>query len=183
MDYTTLPAGARIIDGKLFLPANAEEVVGQKLFVRLKAHGDVPAGAPSMLAVPAPVLLDNTPIGSSGVALSKVVAAVALPAFAPVAVIDWIAYPLDAGNRSHAYAFSGFTTEPAGMGERCQLRAIGVISAPAGITLIPAQHYLAGINGVLVTQEEPTAAFTRIIGFALSSNEMRVLNLPPIFRA
>jgi hypothetical protein len=182
MDFTTLPAGARIIDGKLYLPANAEQVAGMQLMVRRKAHGDVPAGAPSAISVPLPVLTGENN-GAPSPVVNQVTAAVALPVFTPVAVIDWLAYPFDSANRSHAYAFSGFTTEAAAAGSPCQLKAIGVLMTPPQVVLTPAQHYLGGFKGRLVTEEETGASFVRVIGFALSSNELRVLNLPPIFKA
>ena len=92
----------------------------------------------------------------------------------PVAVINNLAYKLDASNPLHQFAFVGFTEASSVTGQPCFIKQIGEIYL-FGWGLIPNQQYLAGVNGTIITDNVSVSNFTKIIGYATSSNTLQII--------
>jgi hypothetical protein len=92
----------------------------------------------------------------------------------PIALVNDLAYKLDASNPLHQSAFVGFTETSTIIGSPCTIKQIGEVTL-LGWGLIPNQQYLAGINGTLITENLSSSNFTKIIGYATSSDTLQII--------
>lgn len=176
VNYKPLPVGTRIDDGMLHIPMQAGMLAPQRVFVRVRATIGQAASAP--VSNEFALVVGDAPVG---VSLETSVAAMSIPAFCPVAVIDGRAYIFDPANTGHAYAFSGFTTNAVATAEPCYVKTLGILELPPTTLLIPGTRYMADGRGGLTNIATPDHAFTLIIAYALTTHVVRILNLTPIF--
>jgi hypothetical protein len=92
----------------------------------------------------------------------------------PIALINNLAYKLDASNPLHQFAFVGFTEASSLIGQSCTIKQIGEVTL-LGWDLIPNQHYLAGTNGTLIIENLSGSNFTKIIAYATDSNTLQII--------
>jgi len=92
----------------------------------------------------------------------------------PIALVNDLAYKLDASNPLHQFAFVGFTEASSVMGQTCTIKQIGELYL-SGWGLTPNQHYLAGVDGALITDNSSNSNFTKIIGYATTSNKLQII--------
>lgn len=97
-----------------------------------------------------------------------------IPSHTPVAIVDDLAYKLDPSNILHQFAFVGFSENGTSTGQNCQIKQIGEVTL-IGWGLIPNQQYLAGVNGTLITENLSDSNFTKVIGYATSSNTLQII--------
>ena len=93
---------------------------------------------------------------------------------APIAIINNLAYKLDASNPLHQFAFAGFTEASSISGNICTIKQIGEVTL-VGWGLIPNQQYLAGINGTLIKSNLSVSNFTKVIGYATTANTLQII--------
>jgi hypothetical protein len=98
----------------------------------------------------------------------------AIPSFTPVAIYNNLAYKLDASNPLHQFAFVGFSVNGTNIGGNCKIKVLGEMIL-VGWGLTPNQHYMAGINGTLVTTNYSISNFTKVIGYATDSNTLQII--------
>lgn len=113
------------------------------------------------------------PQGPQGGILFKI-SGESIPSHTPIALIDNLAYKLDSSNNLHNFAFVGFSENGTSIGQTCQIRQIGEVFL-SGWGLIPNQQYLAGIGGSLITENLSDSNFTKIIGYATTSNTLQII--------
>lgn len=113
------------------------------------------------------------PQGLQGGVLVKI-SGESIPSHTPVVIINNLAYKLDSSNSLHKFAFVGFSENGTSAGQNCQIKQMGEVSL-IGWGLIPNQHYLAGINGTLITENVSDTNFTKVIGYATSSNTLQII--------
>lgn len=101
------------------------------------------------------------------------IAAETIPSYMPVAIINNLAYKLDASNVAHQFAFVGFSTNGTAVGQICIIQQAGELVL-AGWGLLPNQHYLAGANGSLILENNSATNFTKVIGYALNANTLLI---------
>ena len=92
----------------------------------------------------------------------------------PVAIINNLAFKLDASNPLHQFAFAGFTEASSTIGNLCTIKQIGEVTL-VGWGLTPNQHYLAGANGTLITSNISSSNFTKVIGYATTVNTLQII--------
>ena len=92
----------------------------------------------------------------------------------PIAIINNLAYKLDASNPLHQFAFAGFTEASSIIGNPCTIKQIGEVTL-SGWGLTPNQQYLSGINGTLITSNVSVSNFTKVIGYATTSNTLQII--------
>lgn len=98
-----------------------------------------------------------------------------IPSYTPVVTIENMVYKLDPTNIEHQFAFCGFSTNGTSEGEICNILQEGELEL-LNWGLIPGQHYLAGPNGTLITQNNDINSFTKVIGYAVSSDKLKIIN-------
>lgn len=129
--------------------------------------------------VSTPINLEVSEMGSQGIpgptggTLVKV-SAESIPSHTPVVIINNLAYKLNSSNPLHQFAFVGFSENGTSIGQNCQIKQIGELFL-FGWGLIPNQHYLAGINGTLITNNLSTTNFTKVIAYATDSNTLQII--------
>jgi len=92
----------------------------------------------------------------------------------PVAIINNLAYKLDSSNPAHQFAFAGFTEASSITGANCTIKQIGEVFL-GGWGLTPNQHYLAGIDGTLITNNVSASNFTKVIGYATTADTLQII--------
>jgi hypothetical protein len=92
----------------------------------------------------------------------------------PVALLNNLAYKLDASNPLHQFAFVGFAETSTIVGGQCTIKQIGEVIL-LGWGLIPNQQYLAGINGTLITENLSSSNFTKVIGYATTADTLQII--------
>jgi len=92
----------------------------------------------------------------------------------PIAIIDNLAYKLDSSNPAHQFAFAGFSEASSIIGADCAIKQIGEVFL-GGWGLTPNQHYLAGINGTLITNNISISNFTKVVGYATSTETLQII--------
>ena len=113
------------------------------------------------------------PQGLQGGVLVKI-SGESIPSHTPVALVNNLAYKLDASNPLHQFTFVGFSENGTSTGGSCQIKQIGEVVL-MGWGLIPNQHYLAGVNGTFITENLSTTNFTKVIGYATDSNTLLII--------
>lgn len=88
----------------------------------------------------------------------------------PVAVVGGLLYKLNATDPTHQFAFVGFSETSGTIGQQVRVNSTKI--SLQGWGLIPGQHYLAGVDGQLVTDNVTPGAFTKVIGYAADANTM-----------
>jgi hypothetical protein len=112
--------------------------------------------------------------GKDGVYLLEKVSAENIPSYTPIAIIDNMAYKLDASNSTHRFAFVGFSTNGTLTGEVCKIQQIGELTL-VGWGLQANTHYLSGTNGTLILQNNSISNFTKVVGYATSANTLQII--------
>jgi len=102
------------------------------------------------------------------------IAAESIPSHTPVAIVNNQAYKLDVSNPLHQFAFAGFSLNGTSAGFECIIKQSGEVYL-GGWGLIPNQHYLAGINGTLITNNLSATNFTKVIGYATTSDSLQIV--------
>ena len=102
------------------------------------------------------------------------VSAEPIPSYTPVAIYNNLAYKLDASNPLHQFAFVGFSLNGTNIGQNCEIQVLGEITL-VGWGLIPNQQYLAGVNGTLITDNTSISDFTKVIGYAVTSDKLEII--------
>lgn len=92
----------------------------------------------------------------------------------PIVLVNNLAYKLNSSNPLHQFAFVGFSEASSLAGQNCQIKQIGEVVL-MGWGLIPNQHYLAGVNGTLITNNLSSTNFTKVIGYAVDSNTLQII--------
>ena len=99
----------------------------------------------------------------------------AIPSHTPVAIVDNLAYKFNSANPNHQFAFAGFSINGTSAGEQiCNIIDSGEIEL-SGWGLVPNTHYLAGINGTIIMENTSSTNFTKIIGYARTSNILEII--------
>ena len=111
--------------------------------------------------------------GLTGGSIIKV-SAESIPSYTPVAIVNNLAYKLDSSNPLHQFAFVGFSENGTSIGQNCNIKQIGEVFL-FGWGLIPNQHYLAGVNGTLITNNLSATNFTKVIAYATDSNTLQII--------
>lgn len=112
--------------------------------------------------------------GDSGDSFLFKISGEAIPSHTPIAIVDNLAYKFDASNLDHTFAFVGFSVNGTNVGENCKIQQLGEIEL-AGWGLIPNQHYLADYNGLLAVENNSFDKFTKVIGYATTSNSLQII--------
>jgi hypothetical protein len=102
------------------------------------------------------------------------VSAESIPSHTPVAIYNNLAYKLDASNPLHQFAFVGFSINGTSAGQTCEITQSGDVQL-IGWGLTPNQHYMAGINGTLITNNSSSFNFTKVIGYATDSDTLQII--------
>jgi len=102
------------------------------------------------------------------------ISAEAIPSYTPVAIYNNLAYKLDASNTNHQFAFVGFSTNGTIAGQTCLIQQIGELEL-IGWGLTPNTQYLAGTAGTIVTNNTTPNNFTKVIGYATTSNKLQII--------
>jgi hypothetical protein len=102
------------------------------------------------------------------------VSAESIPSYTPVAIYNNLAYKLDASNPLHQFAFVGFSINGTSTGQNCEIKQLGELTL-YGWGLTPNQQYLAGINGTLITENLSSSNFTKVIGYAVTSDKLEII--------
>jgi hypothetical protein len=97
-----------------------------------------------------------------------------IPSHTPVVLINNLAYKLDSSNPLHQFAFVGFSENGTSTGQNCQIKQIGEVTL-FGWGLIANQHYLAGEEGMLITDNLSNTNFTKVIGYATTTNTLQII--------
>jgi hypothetical protein len=102
------------------------------------------------------------------------VSAEPIPSYTPVAIYNNLAYKLDSSNPLHQFAFVGFSVNGTNIGENCEIKQLGELILD-GWGLIPNQQYLAGVNGTIITNNTSNSNFTKVIGYAVTSDKLEII--------
>jgi hypothetical protein len=97
-----------------------------------------------------------------------------IPSHTPVAVVNNLAYKLDSSNASHKFAYVGFSTNGSSLGQNCIIRQFGEVEL-IGWGLTPNQHYLVGVGGSLIIENNSPTNFTKVVGYATNSNTIKII--------
>jgi hypothetical protein len=97
-----------------------------------------------------------------------------IPSYTPVAIIDNLAYKLDASNPLHKYAFAGFSLNGTNVNQYCHIKESGEVTLQ-GWGLFPNTQYLAGANGTIITENTSNTNFTKIIGYARDEDTLEII--------
>jgi len=99
----------------------------------------------------------------------------AIPSHTPVAIVNNLAYKLNASNPLHQFAFAGFSSNgTSAENQVCNIIDSGEIEL-TGWGLIPNTVYLSGVNGTMITENTSDTNFTKIIGYARTSNILEII--------
>lgn len=98
----------------------------------------------------------------------------AIPSYTPIAIYNNLAYKLDASNLSHQFTFAGFSTNGTSLGQLCRIQQIGELTLQ-GWGLTPNKQYLAGTSGAIVLDNISLNNFTKVIGYATTTNTMQII--------
>ena len=104
-----------------------------------------------------------------------------IPSHTPIALINNIAYKLDASNVLHQFAFVGFSINGTLAGQTCIIQQTGQLELN-GWGLESNKQYLAGENGTIILNNISDTNFTKIIGYAIDSNTLKILNYSSILK-
>jgi hypothetical protein len=102
------------------------------------------------------------------------VSAESIPSHTPVAIYNNLAYKLDASNTLHQFAFVGFSKNGTSVGQECIIQQVGEVEL-IGWGLIPNKQYLAGTNGAIVLDNITLNNFTKVVGYATTSNTLQII--------
>ena len=102
------------------------------------------------------------------------VSAEPIPSYTPIAIYNNLAYKLDASNSLHQFAFVGFSTNGTTTGQICKIQQFGELEL-LGWGLTPNTQYLAGTRGVIVSNNIISLNFTKVIGYATTSNTLQII--------
>lgn len=97
-----------------------------------------------------------------------------IPSHTPIAVVNNQAYKFDASNINHQFAFAGFSKNGTTSGQTCLIQQQGEIEL-VGWGLIPNQQYLAGTSGAIVVDNVISVNFTKVLGYATTSNTLQII--------
>jgi hypothetical protein len=97
-----------------------------------------------------------------------------IPSYTPVVILENKAYKLDASNPLHQFAFAGFSKNGTLSGDICEIQERGEIEL-SNWGLTPNKQYLAGVNGTLILTNNSNLNFTKILGFATSTNKLLII--------
>jgi hypothetical protein len=97
-----------------------------------------------------------------------------IPSYTPIAVYNNQAYKLDASNPLHQFAFAGFSVNGTILGEQCKIQQVGELTL-LGWGLIPNSQYLAGTSGAMVLDNIATNNFTKVLGYATTSDTLEII--------
>ena len=102
------------------------------------------------------------------------VSAESIPSYTPIAIYNNLAYKLDASNSLHQFAFVGFSTNGTTTGQICKIQQFGELELLGwGLTLNT--QYLAGTSGAIVLNNTISTNFTKVIGYATTSNTLQII--------
>ena len=104
------------------------------------------------------------------------IAGESIPSHTAIALFDNKAYKLDPSNSAHQFAFIGFSLNGSSIGQECIIKESGEVYL-SGWGLVQNQHYLAGINGTLITNNSSTTNFTKVIGYATTADSLKIVTL------
>jgi hypothetical protein len=153
------------------------KVYSEPLPFKVKIYTDNPDGVSVIKPKPLNVsfaLTKDGKDGKDGVYFLEKISAESIPSFTPIAIINNLAYKLDASNLQHQFAFVGFATNGTLIGETCKIQQIGELVLQ-GWGLRPNSQYLAGTNGTLILQNISNSNFTKIVGYATSVNSLQII--------
>lgn len=111
--------------------------------------------------------------GDSGGIIEKI-SGEDIPSHTPIVLINDTAFKLDSSNPLHQFAFVGFSTNGTSIGQICNIKQVGEVVL-VGWGLIPNQQYLAGVNGILITENLSDSNFTKVIGYATNSDTLQII--------
>lgn len=133
-------------------------------------------GATGLVINISPALLEiiNSAIQPDNVNTIERISGESIPSYTPVAIYNNLAYKLDASNPSHQFAFVGFSKNGTISGQNCIIQQTGEMTL-AGWGLIPNKQYLASTNGTMVLNNTVPANFTKVIGYATTSNTLQII--------
>ena len=97
-----------------------------------------------------------------------------IPSYTPIAIYNNLAYKLDASNPLHQFAFVGFSVNGVATGQECKIQQIGELEL-IGWGLTPNTQYLAGTLGAMVTNNTIPNNFTKVIGYATTTNTLEII--------
>jgi len=97
-----------------------------------------------------------------------------IPSHTPVAVINNLAYKLDPSNPQHQFAFYGFSTNGASIGDILRIQVVGEIELQ-GWNLIQGKHYLSGPSVILITDNTYPNNIKKIVGYAITTDRLRII--------
>lgn len=90
----------------------------------------------------------------------------------PVALINNKLYKYNSLNPDHMFAFVGFTKQSGTLNTSVQVEDKFISLSGWGLT--PNTIYVAGPNGTLLTQNNISGSFTKVLGFAESTNDLLI---------
>lgn len=102
------------------------------------------------------------------------ISAEAIPSHTPIAIIGDFAYKLDASNSAHQFAFAGFSINGTSQDQYCHIQEKGEITL-SGWGLTANAQYLCGASGTLILQNISPTNFTKIIGYARTSDTLEII--------
>lgn len=97
-----------------------------------------------------------------------------IPSHTPIAIVSNKAYKLDSSVVSHQFAFVGFSINGTTTGEECVIQEYGEVSL-TGWGLQENSHYLVGVSGSLILDNTSSSNFTKVVGYATSSDSLKII--------
>ena len=98
-----------------------------------------------------------------------------IPSYTPIAIVDNKAYKFDASILAHKFAFAGFSTNGTTIGQNCIIQQKGELNL-SGWGLIPNSQYLASNAGLMVLDNTNISNFTKVIGYATTSDTLLIID-------
>ena len=98
-----------------------------------------------------------------------------IPSYTPVAIVDNKAYKFDASIIGHKFAFAGFSTNGTAAGQNCIIQQKGELFLN-GWGLVSNAQYLASNNGLMVLDNINPNHFTKVIGYATTSDSLLIID-------
>lgn len=102
------------------------------------------------------------------------ISAESIPSHTPIAIFNNQAYKFDASNLDHQFAFAGFSKNGTSIGQTCLIQYQGEVEL-IGWNLTPNQQYLAGTAGAIVTDNTTPGNFTKVVGYATTTNNLKII--------
>ena len=97
-----------------------------------------------------------------------------IPSHTPIAIVNNQAYKFDASNINHQFAFAGFSKNGTIIGQTCLIQQQGEIEL-VGWGLTPNQQYLASVAGAMVEDNVTPTNFTKVLGYATTSDTLQLI--------